>query len=72
MNRYFTLNKLQLALHICLQQLLLMILQKKLCFFCWMANGIQFHINGPVHKKLLEDFTVREVKGRICEGCLVA
>jgi len=30
-----------------------------------MANGILFHINGPLHKKVLEDFTVREVKGRI-------
>ena len=39
--------------------------------FCWMVNGILFHINGPIHKKLLEDFTVREVKGRMCEVCLV-
>ena len=30
--------------------------------FCWMVNGILFHINGPLHKKLLDDFTVREVK----------
>jgi hypothetical protein len=35
-------------------------------FFCWIVNGILFHINGPLHKKLLEDFTVREVKGRMC------
>ena len=26
-----------------------------------------FHINGPLHKKLLEYFIVREVEGRICE-----
>ena len=36
-----------------------------------MINGILFHINGPLHKKLLEDFTVREVKGRMCEDCLL-
>ena len=75
MNRYFILNKLQLALHTLLQQLLLVIQQNFLYwFFCWMVSGILFHINGPLHKKLLEDFTVREVKGRICicEACLVS
>ena len=75
MNRYFILNKLQLALHTLLQQLLLVIQQNFLyCFFGWTVSGILFHINGPLHKKLLEDFTVREVKGRICicEACLVS
>ena len=72
MNRYFILNKLQLALHTLLQQLLLVILQKFVLFFCWMVNGILFHINGHLHKQLLEDFTVREVKGRMCEVCLVS
>ena len=75
MNRYFILNKLQLALHALLQQLLLVIQQHFLSYFCWMVSGgILFHINGPLHKKLLEDFTVREVKGRICicEACLVS
>jgi len=33
MNRYFILNKLQLALHTRLQQLLLVILQNLLCFY---------------------------------------
>ena len=37
-----------------------------------MVNGILFHINGPLHKKLLENFTVREVKGHMCEDCLVS
>ena len=39
-----------------------------------MVSGILFHTNGPLHKKLLEDFTVRQVKGRICicEACLVS
>ena len=72
MNRYFILNKLQLALHTLLPQLLLEILQMFFFAFCWMVNGIMFHINGRLHKKLLADFTVREVKGRICDVCLVS
>ena len=32
-----------------------------------MVNGILFHIN-----ELLEDVTVREVNGCICEVCLVS
>ena len=73
MNRYFILNKLQLALHTLLQ-LLLLAATLFILFFCWMVSGILFHINGPLHNKLLEDFTVREVKGRICicEACLVS
>ena len=72
MNRYFILNKLQLALHTRLQQLLLVILQNFLYIFCWMVSGILFHINGPLHKKLLENVAVREVKGHICDACLVS
>ena len=60
MNRCFILNKLQLALYTHLKKLLLMILQNfSCCFF-------------SLHKKLLEDVTVREVRGRICEVCLVS
>ena len=64
MNKYFIFNNLQLALHNLLQQLLLVILQNLLrFFFFWcMVNGILFHVNEPLHKKRLEDFTVREVK----------
>ena len=72
MSRYFIFDRLQLALHTLLQQLLLVILQSYLCFFVWMVNGIMFHTNGPLHKKLLENVTVREVKGRMCEDCLVS
>ena len=72
MNKYFIFNNLQLALHTLLQQLLLVILQNLLRFFCCMVNGILFHDNEPLHKKLLEDFIVREVKRRMCEVCLVS
>ena len=41
-------------------------------FFFWIVNGILFHINGPLHKKLLENVTVTEVKGRMCEDILVS
>ena len=37
-----------------------------------MVIGTIFQVIRPLDKKLLEDVTVRAVKGRICEVCVVS
>ena len=67
--KVFYIEILQLALHTHLQQLLTAKLFMLL--FCWMVIGIMFQIITPLHKIQLEVVTVREVRGCICEICLV-